>query len=195
MGRNLIPVEMTSAPTWACSNAVSMPTVATLCSCNVLLVKPARCGGDAGRALRLGTEPSRDRSNRGSDRGGQTACKPGSVPACAGDGHSSGTPVTGRLARPTRAAARKPAWSSQSCDRVGLPSLLGLAPGGVYPATPVAGGAVRSYRTLSPLPAFAPEGLRAGGLLSVALSLGSPPPGVTRHRVSVEPGLSSPRKR
>ena len=32
-----------------------------------------------------------------------------------------------------------------------------------------------------------------GGLLSVALSLGSPPPGVTRHRVSVEPGLSSPR--
>ena len=32
----------------------------------------------------------------------------------------------------------------------------------------------------------------AGGLLSVALSLGSPPPGITRHRVSVEPGLSSP---
>ena len=32
-----------------------------------------------------------------------------------------------------------------------------------------------------------------GGLLSVALSLGSPPPGVTRHRVPVEPGLSSPR--
>ena len=32
---------------------------------------------------------------------------------------------------------------------------------------------------------------RPGGLLSVALSLGSPPPGVTRHRVSVEPGLSS----
>jgi hypothetical protein len=30
-----------------------------------------------------------------------------------------------------------------------------------------------------------------GGVLSVALSLGSPPPGVTRHRTSVEPGLSS----
>jgi len=30
-----------------------------------------------------------------------------------------------------------------------------------------------------------------GGLLSVALSLGSPPPGVTRHRVLMEPGLSS----
>src|SRR5215469_11227408 len=32
---------------------------------------------------------------------------------------------------------------------------------------------------------------RDGGILSVALSLGSPPPGVTRHRTSVEPGLSS----
>ena len=31
-----------------------------------------------------------------------------------------------------------------------------------------------------------------GGLFSVALSLGSPPPAVNRHRVSVEPGLSSP---
>ncbi len=31
----------------------------------------------------------------------------------------------------------------------------------------------------------------AGGLLSVALSLGSPPAAVNRHRVSVEPGLSS----
>ena len=33
----------------------------------------------------------------------------------------------------------------------------------------------------------------AGGLFSVALSLGSPPPGVTRHPDPVEPGLSSPR--
>ena len=78
-----------------------------------------------------------------------------------------------------------------SCERGGgRPSLLGLAPGGVCPAAPVAGGAVRSYRPVSPLPA--PRRL-AGGLLSVALSLGSPPPGVTRHRVSMEPGLSSPR--
>ncbi len=34
----------------------------------------------------------------------------------------------------------------------------------------------------------------SGGLLSVALSLGSPPPDVIRRRVSVEPGLSSTRK-
>ncbi|SUS06708.1 conserved hypothetical protein [uncultured Defluviicoccus sp.] len=72
----------------------------------------------------------------------------------------------------------------------GLSSLLGLAPGGVYRAVAVTGSAVRSYRTLSPLPADA--NVPAGGLLSVALSLGSPPPGVTRHRASVEPGLSSP---
>nr|VFJ47426.1 MAG: hypothetical protein BECKFW1821B_GA0114236_100259 [Candidatus Kentron sp. FW] len=31
--------------------------------------------------------------------------------------------------------------------------LFGLAPGGVYPATPITRGAVRSYRTISPLPA------------------------------------------
>jgi hypothetical protein len=39
-----------------------------------------------------------------------------------------------------------------------------------------------------------PAGARApkpGGLLSVALSLGSPPPAVNRHRIPVEPGLSS----
>ncbi len=32
---------------------------------------------------------------------------------------------------------------------------------------------------------------RCGSLFSVALSLGSPPPGVTRHPIPVEPGLSS----
>jgi hypothetical protein len=40
---------------------------------------------------------------------------------------------------------------------------------------------------------FHPYHLR-GGLLSVALSLGSPPPDVIRHRVSMEPGLSSPAR-
>ena len=33
------------------------------------------------------------------------------------------------------------------------PPLFGLAPGGVYHAAPVARGAVRSCRTVSPLPA------------------------------------------
>ncbi len=65
-------------------------------------------------------------------------------------------------------------------------SLFGFAPGGVYRAISVAGDAVGSYPTLSPLPVM------TGGLLSVALSLRSPSPDVIRHRVSVEPGLSSP---
>jgi hypothetical protein len=37
----------------------------------------------------------------------------------------------------------------------------------------------------------APSRPCAGGLFSVALSLGSPPPAVSRHRFPVEPGLSS----
>ncbi len=54
------------------------------------------------------------------------------------------------------------------------------------------GGAVRSCRTVSPLPPV--RRAEAGWqCTSVALSPGSPPPGVTRHRTSVEPGLSSPR--
>ena len=52
-------------------------------------------------------------------------------------------------------------------------------------------GALLPHRfTLAACPACRRQ---AGGVLSVALSLGSPPPGVTRHRTSVEPGLSSPR--
>ncbi len=56
--------------------------------------------------------------------------------------------------------------------------LFGLAPGGVYRATPVTRSPVRSYRTLSPLPV--PQAA-IGGLLSVALSVALRRPGVTRH--------------
>lgn len=68
-----------------------------------------------------------------------------------------------------------------------MPPLFDFAPGGVCHAANVAARAVRPYRTLSPLP-----GQSHGGMLSVALSLKSPSPGVTRHRSSLEPGLSSP---
>ena len=47
-----------------------------------------------------------------------------------------------------------------------MPPLFGLAPGGVCHAVPVAGPAVRSYRTLSPS-----QGRSLCDLLSVALSL------------------------
>ena len=64
--------------------------------------------------------------------------------------------------------------------------LFGLAPDGVYPATPVARRAVRSYRTISPLPS-APFPDTTGGIFSVALSVDSHPPGITWH-----PALRSP---
>jgi len=53
--------------------------------------------------------------------------------------------VQSRLSAPGRCAA-------EPGSRLALPSLFGLAPCGVYPASAVTGGAVRSYRTISPLP-------------------------------------------
>jgi hypothetical protein len=67
----------------------------------------------------------------------------------------------------------------------GLPprSRTGLAPGGVCRAPLVTEEAVRSYRTVSPLPTVR----TAGGLFSVALSFESP-----RLAVSQHPALRSP---
>jgi hypothetical protein len=93
----------------------------------------------------------------------QAAYKPGSVPAPCGamDDHSSGTSVAGRLTRPTRAAAAETRLAGTDPEGpAGRPPLCGLAPGGVYHAAAVAGSAVRSYRTLSPLPAAAFNGGR-----------------------------------
>jgi len=72
----------------------------------------------------------------------ESACKPGSVE----DDHSSGIAVTGDLKRPTRkhAGTRAAAFAATS--------LFGLAPGGVCRAVRVTTSAVRSYRTVSPLP-------------------------------------------
>jgi len=76
-----------------------------------------------------------------------------------------------------------------------MPPLFGLAPGGVYRAGLVAKSAVRSCRTLSTLPVRR----RAVSFLWHCPWATSPrlsrPPGVTRHRGSMEPGLSSSRLR
>ena len=106
----------------------------------------------------------------------ESACKPGSV----GNDHSSRPCVTARLQQPTR-QARGPRVASfdgcscpiWSCSEWGLPcrSVTGLA--------------VRSYRTISPLPDPTCVGHRR--FLSVALSVASRPPGVTWH-----PALRSP---
>jgi len=63
--------------------------------------------------------------------------------------------------------------------------LAGLAMPSLLPGTRCA--------LTAPFHPYLPSSRRtwAGGLLSVALSLGSPPAGVTRRHVVVEPGLSS----
>jgi len=82
----------------------------------------------------------------------QTVCKPGSVP------------VNPRVDRKwpfiwdARYRTPRATYPDNSAEmrlrgRAPMPSLLGLAPGGVCRAGYVAITAVRSYRTLSPLPA------------------------------------------
>ncbi len=93
----------------------------------------------------------------------QTARKPGSVPLPAPSRVSGavtaiplGRPLPDvscdrperRREGPPGAAGSLPGGIDPRC----LPLLLGLAPGGVFHAAAVAGGAVRSYRTVSPLP-------------------------------------------
>ncbi len=139
------------------------------------------------RAKPARQRPNPDSKNKVARRPVSRVLSPRPDEPGAGDGHSSGTPVAGRLVRPTRAAARnhpparsRPAAPIRSCSRWGLPC---------RPRYRERGALLPHPFTLT----RGPMG-RAGGLLSVALSLGSPPPGVTRHRVSVEPGLSSPRR-
>ena len=104
------------------------------------------------------------------------------------DGHSSGTTVAGRLSnQPERQGLRT---RLRAPGRASL--LFGFCSRRGLPAADVAADAVRSYRTLSPCPE--PCG-RAGGLLSVALSLGLPPPDVIRRRVRWSPDFPPLRKR
>jgi hypothetical protein len=90
------------------------------------------------------------------------------------DDHSSAAPVARAVKLPTRAPG--PAR---------VRPLFGIAPGGACHTVPVARSVVGSYPTVSPLPC------KQGSLFSVALSLGLPPPGVTRHPCFMESGLSS----
>ena len=158
------------------------------CSCNVLIGGNLGLHGTIlgmlGLTIHRATTISRRATFNNEKR--QTACK--RVLS-----HPCGRWMAIRLGRPLPDASRdlpERRCGNPSAAQSRRPFLFGLAPGGVYPATPVTERAVRSYRTLSPLPADL--AVCVGGLLSVALSLGSPPPAVTRHRVSVEPGLSSP---
>ena len=76
----------------------------------------------------------------------QLACKPGSV-RINRDDHSSGVNITIHLKQPTRIANLGSVEEKSSCY-----SYLVLLPVGFTYAASVASHAVRSYRTLSPLP-------------------------------------------
>ena len=94
-----------------------------------------------------------------------------------------GRPARQRQPKPTPPAA--PTWS---CSRWGLPCRRRYRRRGAL---------LPHHFTLTApavrwgVPWDRPMGDGAWRCVSVALSLGSPPPGVTRHRASVEPGLSS----
>ena len=107
---------------------------------------------------------------------GQTVCKPGSVhiQTMAVIIHL-GCPLPDTSSNlPRRRPGNRPcAASIWSCSRRGLPCHCRYRQRGALLPHPFT-------LTLS------------GGLLSVALSLESPPPDVIRRRASVEPGLSSP---
>ena len=118
----------------------------------------------------------------------QLACKPGSVwPRFDPErgSHSSGTAFACRLAQPTRMTRPETGCRHRSRGTPRHPYSVLLPVGFTMPPLlPAARWALT--------PPFHPYHLKGGGLLSAALSLGSPPPDVIRHRVSVEPGLSSP---
>src|SRR5579875_1374441 len=122
---------------------------------------------------------------------GQTACKPGSVPPAVSrrrGGHSSGPPIAGRFARPTRTARSRDA-PAQYAKRAHRPYSVLLQAGLAMPSRSPG----PRWALTPPFHPYPAQYARArGGLLSVALSLGSLPAGVTRRLVAVEPGLSSP---
>ncbi len=89
--------------------------------------------------------------------------KPNSVPVDTGDDHTSGTTVTRRLER---------LYPGIKAERTIPLPLFGLAPGGVYRASPVARPAGGLLLHLFTLTRFS-RGL-AGGFFSVALSRGHP---------------------
>ena len=145
----------------------------------------------------------------------QPACKPGSVGprpfALTGrGGHSSGTTLARCFEQPTRTTSltslpqvvslgkrtARVAVPIRSCSRWGLPCRFRCRSRGALLPHLFTLARLRSLRCYG---AAGPRACRAeaqraeaGGSISVALSLGLPPPEVIRHRMSMEPGLSSP---
>jgi hypothetical protein len=132
----------------------------------------------------------RERGGRGSKWKGarRPVSRVLSAPLRALDGHSSGTRVAARLTRPTRGTGReRPCVTAEAA--AGSPYSVLLPVGFTLP--PLSPGARCALTAPFHPCSWPPFPAGRSGLFSVALSLGSPPPAVSRHRVPVEPGLSS----
>ena len=162
--------------------------------------RPALVAGKAGvvrssRWAKVGHRPWSGSISQGKRR--ESAGKPGSV---AGN-HPSGTHVAVRLERPTRKPLRAAGTSPKTRA---LPYLVLLQVGFAVPPC-VATGAVRSYRTVSPLPSAAlaaaarpddadqsrRERLRLGRFALCCTFRGLAPPRRYLAPCPLEPGLSS----
>jgi hypothetical protein len=119
-----------------------------------------------------------------SSKMGELACKPGSVEG----NHSSTNCVTAALQQPTRKHAGLTLAPSALRPRELLPYLALLQAGFSMPSS-VATDAVRSYRTVSPLPALL-RALRRSILCCTFRGL--TPPRNYLAPCPLEPGLSSP---
>ena len=109
------------------------------------------------------------------------------------DGHSSGTTFARRLEQPTRTASltsSRGVFARRTSPRCRPYSVL--LPVWFAMPSPLPETRCALTAPFHPCPPLPPQRERGGGLFSVALSLGSPPPDVIRHRMSMEPGLSSP---
>ena len=126
----------------------------------------------------------------------QPAGKPNSVPpslaarlaartSYGGDDHSSRPVIAHGLQRPTRWHRTGRSIDASAEANASAATLFGLAPCGVLPATDVTAGAVRSYRTFSPLPFDSRRPLGQRSLRAVYFlchwSVRLPCPGVTRR--------------
>ena len=121
-------------------------------------------------------------ATRSGERRNQRVCKPGSVHPRRGIGdHSSRTALARGLKQPTRATS----GNTPICRPYSVLLPVGFT---MPPPLPEARWALPP-----PFHCHAAEALGRSprDLLSVALSLGSPPPDVIRHRRCMEPGLSS----
>ena len=123
----------------------------------------------------------------------QPACKPGSVghhslAQVIRDGHSSGTMFAHGLEQPTRTASL-----TSPCGVIAFANGPRCRPYSVLlPVWFAMPFPLPDTRCALTAPFHPCSVRRRSGSFSVALSLGLPPPDVIRHRMSMEPGLSSP---